>query len=295
MSVVIAVHDGGRFVGHAVQSLLGQTLREVQLIVVDDASGDDTAAQLASLAEPRLEVLRLEENQGPFAAANLGLERARGEFIARLDADDVALPGRLEAQVDFLARNPEVGLVGSCCLDVDEAGRQLGHHWVPQSDAAIRARCLLAPPFVHSTVMWRRSLGLRYDSSFRVAGDYELWTRALSATRASNLAEPLVLYRVWGGGITATSGELQRTLHDAISLRFIESKWPQLRPASAAHRELRRRAAGDGAGPPLSEAAQELAAALRRLVGTADRDDPEPSGGLLGPDWTWSRPSGLAP
>ncbi len=257
----MAARNAERFLQQAVDSVLTQTVSDLELLVVDDASTDSTPSLLASVRDARLRVLRLERPGGPFVAANRGLAEARGDFIARLDADDVCLPNRLARQLAFLDGHPSVGLVGSGCSTVDEAGRPLGHWRMPASDGAIRWRCLFAPPFLHSSVVWRAALGFRYDASLEVAGDYELWTRALALTRAANLEEPLVTYRVWAGGITGTRAGLQQDLHDEISLGQVRARWPALAVAPGLHRELRR-ALARGAAPP-SAAAEELAHRLR--------------------------------
>ncbi len=264
----MTVHNGARYVAEAVQSVLAQRFGSLELLVVDDASTDGTLNVLRALRDERLRVLPLRRNVGPFAAANLGLSHARGELIARMDADDVSEPERLETQVAFLARRPHVGLVGSACTLLTPDGEISGTQAVPLTEEAIRARALLSPPFVHSTVIWRRSLGLRYDASYRVAGDYELWTRALARTRAANLPEPLVRYRVWTGGITGQRGLLQRALHDAIAHAYLRQLWPSSGISLEDHVRLRRWAARAERGAPISA---DAAAVLHRLTALLER------------------------
>ncbi len=265
VSVIITSFDAGRFLAESVGSVLRQTERDLECLVVDDASTDDSLQVLEAFADERLVVLHHDENLGPFAAANRALAMARGEFIARLDADDVCVPTRLEQQLDFFARHPTVGLLGASCLRIDEAGRPLGNQAVPTSDLAIRLRCLVAPPFLHSSVMWRASLGFGYDASMRLAGDYELWTRALERTQAANLAEPLVHYRVWSGGLSSRYAERQQRLHDELAARFCTRQWPSLELDADAVRLLRAWSSGGGQAP-LPEPARRLVDALQRAV-----------------------------
>jgi glycosyltransferase involved in cell wall biosynthesis len=264
VSVILTSFDGARFLPAAIHSVLGQDA-DLECVVVDDASTDETADVLARYHDARLRVLRLATNVGPFAAANRALDEVRGEFIARLDADDVCLPGRLSTQVAFLEANRPVGLLGSACVRIDDAGVTLGPQAVPESDLAIRLRALVAPPFVHSTVMWRRTLGFRYDDTLRVAGDYELWTRALDVTRAANLAEPLVQYRLWNGGISTRHAALQRSLHDVIAARYGARQWPSLGLDATAVSTLREWTRLGSVGP-LPAAARQLVSALREAV-----------------------------
>ena len=125
VSVLMAVCNGARFLREAVDSVLGQTLADLELIVVDDASTDDTPAILDSYGDPRLVRLRKERNVGPYRARNWALPRCRGQYIAPMDADDVSMPTRLEKQARYLDEHPEVVLVSANMEVTDEAGRHL--------------------------------------------------------------------------------------------------------------------------------------------------------------------------
>lgn len=263
--MVITSFDGLPFLAEAVRSVLTQADVDLECLVVDDASNDGTRERLEQLDDHRLTIVRNEVNLGPFGSANRALERCTGELIARLDADDRCAPHRLASQARFLAAHPHVGLVGSECERIDEAGRSLGVQPVPESDLAIRLRCLVAPPFIHSSVMWRRSLGLRYDPSLRLAGDYELWIRALATTQAANLAVPLVQYRVWNRSLSARYALEQRRLHDELAARWTALQWPEVNADASTIRALREWSAGPR-DQPLTPAAHALVAALRASV-----------------------------
>jgi glycosyltransferase involved in cell wall biosynthesis len=265
VSVIITTFESARFLGATLESVLAQTGVELECLVVDDASTDGTREVLSKVHDERVRVLSNAHNLGPYASANRALEVSRGDFIARLDADDVCLPGRLQRQLAFFDAHPGVGVLGGACVRIDESGDVLGLQSVPESDLAVRLRCLVSPPFVHSTVMWRRALGLRYDGTMRLAGDYELWTRALEVTRAANLAEPLVHYRVWTGGISSRHRALQRSLHDTIAAAWCARQWPSLGLEAAAFSALRDWCGRSGE-PPLPPAAHRLVSALREAV-----------------------------
>jgi glycosyltransferase involved in cell wall biosynthesis len=205
VSVVMSVHNGGPWVRDAVASVLTQTLADLELIVIDDGSTDATADLLASVRDPRLRVERC-TRQGLTLALNRALELARAPLIARLDADDVALPERLERQRQYLDARPDVGLLGTASREVDATGREVRVVRPPTDDAAIRRALIRANPFVHSSVIVRRSALARvgaYDPSFPVAQDYDLWMRLSRVTRLANLAEPLVIRRLVPGRVTA--------------------------------------------------------------------------------------------
>ncbi len=194
----MSVYNGERWLGEAVESVLGQTLADLELIVVDDGSTDGTAAILAGCRDPRLRVSR-ERRAGLTASLNRGLRLATAPLLARLDADDVALPERLARQAAFLDSHPEVGLLGTGCHEVSPSGEIIATYRPPEGDAEIRRALIRRNPFVHSSVMMRRltleAAGL-YDESLPVAQDYELWLRMSRLTRMANLGEPLVRRRL---------------------------------------------------------------------------------------------------
>jgi glycosyltransferase involved in cell wall biosynthesis len=229
VSVVMTVFNGASYVAEAVDSVLQQTVQDLELIVVNDASTDPSAELLARYTgDKRVRVLHNDTNRGTFFSANRGLERARAPYVARLDCDDVCRPDRLEKQLALLDSDRSLGIVGSSCTRMDERGRTLRVEVPPLSDLHIRWASLLRNPFLHSTVVLRRELlaahGLRYDGSLRVGGDYELWPRILRHARGQNLAEPLVRYRVRTSGITGTQRPLQLGMHDKVSLRTIREE-----------------------------------------------------------------------
>jgi glycosyltransferase involved in cell wall biosynthesis len=205
VSVLMGVHNGAPWISRAVESVLAQTLADLELIVVDDGSTDATPGLLAAVGDPRLTV-EAQPRAGLARALNRALARARAPLVARLDADDMALPPRLARQRAFLDAHPAVGLLGTAARVVDESGHPVGAIQPPEDDDAIRRALIRRNPFVHSSVMLRRALVEQvggYDVSFAVAQDYDLWLRLSRITRMANLAEPLVVRRLVAGRVTA--------------------------------------------------------------------------------------------
>lgn len=205
VSVLMGVRDGAAWISRAIASVLAQTLTDLELVVVDDGSTDATAALLTDVRDPRLVVER-QARAGLAVALNRALGRARSPLIARLDADDVALPARLERQRAFLQGHPDVGLLGTAARVVDEFERDVEITRPPEGDLAIRRALIRRNPFVHSSVMARRALVSSvggYDASFAVAQDYDLWLRLSAVTRMANLSEPLVVRHLVPGRVTA--------------------------------------------------------------------------------------------
>jgi glycosyltransferase involved in cell wall biosynthesis len=206
VSVLMGVWNGAPRVREAIESVLGQTLGDLELVVVDDGSTDATASILDSFDDARVRVTR-QPRGGLTSALRSALGLARAPLVARLDADDVALPERLERQRDFLERHPEVGLLGTAAREVDATGREVGVARPPTEDAALRGALIRHNPFVHSSMMMRRSALEQaggYDPSFPVAQDYDLWMRMSRVTRMANLPEALVIRRLLPGRISAT-------------------------------------------------------------------------------------------
>jgi glycosyltransferase involved in cell wall biosynthesis len=197
VSVILGVRDGMPWLPEAVASVLGQTLADLELVIVDDGSADGTAAWLAGLPDARVRVLH-QAPAGLARALNRGVAASGAPLIARMDADDVALPERLARQAEYLDRHPEVGILGTGWRVLGPGGEVLEPPPPPADDAAIRAALPRRNPLAHPTVMLRRAVGDRagwYDERLPVAQDYDLWLRLLGRTRFANLPEPLLLRR----------------------------------------------------------------------------------------------------
>ena len=179
ISVVLPVRNGAAYFEEALESVLSQTLRELELIVVDDGSTDRTPEILASAASRDRRVRLLASgSSGVVAALNEGCAAAAAPFVARLDADDVALPERLERQVAVLDVHPEVGLVGGAYFTIDEAGTRRATFRTPTHDAALRGRLAKYNVFASSAVTFRRD-AFEQAGGYRLAPieDYDLWLR----------------------------------------------------------------------------------------------------------------------
>jgi len=248
VSVLLAVHNDARYVSLAIDSVLRQTVRDLELVVVDDGSTDDTPAILSAVADARVVVLTNREQLGLASSLNHGLDHARGRYVARLDADDVAFPERLELQLARMTRDPQLAVLGTAVLDLDETGRPGRLHRNPVGPRAVRWLSLFSAPFFHPTVLIAREAleanGLRYDPSCLESEDYELWTRLLATADGANLAEPLVLKRVHPGQASLRRSDLQKSFQRQVALRQIARVAPEL---SAEERE-RAWAFGSGRG-----------------------------------------------
>jgi glycosyltransferase involved in cell wall biosynthesis len=202
VAVVMAVHNGRRTVRPAIESVRAQTFTGWTMAVVDDGSSDGTAECLraAAAADPRVVVLTNPVRRGLAASLNIAWRSVRAPLIARMDADDLSDPVRLERQVEFMAQHPQVDVVGTGARLVSPEGTLLGAATRPESHDALLACLYRESPFYHPSVMMRRSFLERvhgYDERLRRAQDQDLWFRGLEAgARYHNLPDPLITYTV---------------------------------------------------------------------------------------------------
>jgi glycosyltransferase involved in cell wall biosynthesis len=263
VSVLLAVHDDKRFLREAVDSVLAQTLSDLELIVVDDGS----AEPVESPGDGRVRILRNDTQVGLATSLNRALDAATGKYVARLDADDVALPHRLERQVEGLGR---AAVVGSAVVDLDEHGARGRTHMMPSGAVPLRWHALFSSPFFHPTVVVDREVldrhGLRYDPAFEESEDYDLWTRLFEHADGDNLSEALVLKRVHPGQASLRRRDVQESFQRRVAVREIgrfdvdaEAVWRGSR--SELVRLLRAFERRHGVSWPVRKAA------LRRLVG----------------------------
>ena len=247
VTVLMAVHNDLRFLPEAVESILAQTFRDFELLVVDDGSTDGCSEYLHSFGEVRVRVLTNPSNVGLTRSLNLGLDAARGTYVARMDADDISEPDRIRQQVSCLEERLEIGLLGTGRLLIDEAGGVISPAPATAGQANVRRKMLLGNAFAHPTVMLRREVlerhRLRYDEAYQTAQDYELWVRLLAHTGGDNLPEPLVRYRI-RDGISRTRKADQLANHDRIALAAIRQFAPGFPISPDEVRHLRGRFGG---------------------------------------------------
>jgi glycosyltransferase involved in cell wall biosynthesis len=183
VSVVIIAHNCAQYVGHAIQSVLEQTWPRLELIVVDDGSTDATGAVIQRVSDPRMKYVR-QTNKGPNAARNEGIRHARGDLIAFLDCDDWWLPAKLEKQIAKAAGHPEIGLVYSLAIRVDETGAE-GDRFDSVVEGRVLDRLLFGNCIAgsaSSALVTRRAVDAvgTFDESLHYAEDWEYWIRIAS-------------------------------------------------------------------------------------------------------------------
>ncbi len=198
VSVVMTLYNKGPFVEEAIRSVLNGTFADLELLVVDDASTDEGPGIVQGISDPRIRWLPSSRNQGRAASAQRGYDAARGDFIAILDADDVAHPERLARQVAHLDANPQVGVLGTAAQCFGASHELLS--W-PRTDAECRGRLLFTDPVLYGSAMFRAEL-LKQGATLARADwtlpgeDYLMMLDLSRRTRFANLPEPLLRYRI---------------------------------------------------------------------------------------------------
>lgn len=218
LSVLLPVRDGARFLREALASVLAQTLQDFELLVVDDGSTDETPAILASIGDARLRVVR-QERLGLVAALNRAIADARAPLLARMDADDVALPERFERQAAYLDTRPPAALVVPGVEAIDEDGRPGATLVLPDDDAALRRRLLLRNPFTHGSVVVRAeavALAGGYRTEYGANEDYDLWRRIAREWELGAISETLYRYREHPAAVTRDRVEERTANRDRL-------------------------------------------------------------------------------
>ena len=198
ISVVLSVYNGEQYLSESIESILNQSYRDFEFIIIDDGSSDKSLEIIRSYNDKRIVVIS-RENRGLIASLNEGILKSKGKYIARMDADDISLPTRFEEQVEFLEKNSKVGLCGTAVIGFSDKGDE--SPWIlSQKSKTIKSQMLFSSSLAHPTVMMRRELIVKhqlfYDENFKYAEDFELWTRFANVTELANLKTPLLRYRV---------------------------------------------------------------------------------------------------
>lgn len=233
ISVLMAVHNGQPYLEDCVASVLSQSFYDFEFIIIDDGSSDGSTPVLEALAarDNRIRLSRNPENIGLTRSLNIGLEKARGDYIARIDADDLCRPNRLKVQLEAMLGDPDLMILGSGYGIIDDNGVRHGEVSVALSDARIRWLLGVSPPTFHPTYFFRRlapdGTPVRYDEAFRTAQDFDLWSRLSEQGQGRVLADVLIDYRRHAGGISVAQRKRQTEDGGRISRRNLSARLPE--------------------------------------------------------------------
>lgn len=210
ISVIMPVYNGEKYLKEAIDSILKQTFSDFELLLINDGSTDSTEAIIKSYDDVRIVYIKNEKNLGLIKTLNKGLDIAKGEFIARMDQDDISHPERFEKQLIIFEKNPEIGVCATLFTPFNntEEHKTIEH---PELHKSIKINLLALCIIGHPTVMLRKNAidNFRYDERFQAAEDYELWTRLVTSTQFYNIQESLLQYRIHSSNMSVLENSTQ--------------------------------------------------------------------------------------
>lgn len=203
ISVIMPVYNGERYLKEAIESILNQTFSDFEFIIINDCSSDKTEEIIKSYTDERIVYVKNEKNMGVAATLNKGLAKAKGEYIARMDADDISLPERFKTQVDFMDKNADIGLCGSW---IEFFGGKSGIARLTTDNKQAKTDLIFSSCIAHPSVMMRKAViekyTLKYETEFEQMEDYALWYNFAKYTGVVSLPVVLLKYRCHSSQVT---------------------------------------------------------------------------------------------
>ena len=218
------VYNGEKFLREAIDSIFAQTFTDFEFLIINDASTDNSVDIIQSYSDPRIRLLHNDAGRGLSAALNMGLDAAQGEYIARMDCDDISLPRRLATEVAFMDDHPEIGVCGAWFKLFDETTSRVFK--LPTEPDRVKSSLFFSCSFCHGSVIMRKTFlrkhGLHYNETYNVVVDYEFWVRCAKCLRLANIGQVLYLLRRHATSITALKLEEHKRNVERIRLGLLE-------------------------------------------------------------------------
>lgn len=224
VSIVMPAYNAEKYINETINSILNQSYKDFEFIIINDGSSDRTKEIILSYSDERIVYLENEKNSGIVVTLNKGLEKASGEYIARMDSDDISLVNRLEKQVEFMDKNLDVGVLGTgICVFGDSINDQ--ERVFTTNSEQLKAELIFNSCIAHPTVMIRSSIlknnNLNYSEEFAGAEDYHLWWRIAKVSKIATLPDILVKYRLHASQITKVKDErYYKMMQRLMDIRF---------------------------------------------------------------------------
>ncbi len=224
VSVVIPVYNAAPYIQECLNSIIQQTFQDFEIIVIDDGSSDSSAAIIRSITDSRITLIQNEKNIGLIATLNKGFSKCRGKYIARIDADDIAVAERFAIQVAHLEQKPQLAMVGTGYFPLTET--PLKPVLLASGKGQIQANLIFNSCFAHPSVMIRKSALRKREDSFNSeyphAEDYELWSWLMREEEIDNISKPLIYYRIHDNQISKVKAEEQKITANKIRIENLQ-------------------------------------------------------------------------
>jgi glycosyltransferase involved in cell wall biosynthesis len=229
VSVLTSVYNAGKYLDDAIQSILKQTYSDFEFIIINDASTDESAEYLTQINDPRVKVIHNQINLGLTRSLNVGLQHITTEYVARMDADDVAHPQRLENQIRFLDNNPDYMLIGSSYRLINDESKVLDTFVKPMDHVELMWLFHSRTALEHGSVTFRYNTPalaeLRYNEVYRTAQDYDFWLQLLKLGKGAITPELFLDYREHSANVTSTLSNQQITNLKSIAKDFLRDEY----------------------------------------------------------------------
>lgn len=225
ITVLMPVYNGEKYLKEAIDSILNQTYKNFEFLIINDASTDSTKSIILSYEDPRIRLIYLETNIGLVRSLNMGLELARGDFIARMDSDDISMPERLEKQYNHIIKNPEIGLVASKWEIIDEKGKSIAIRNISYCYEELFYLLFFKNILGHSTIFFNKELIKKlsgYNENFSTCEDHELWCRIIRTTKIEQMNDILVKWRKIPSSITSKFNNKQELCSQRVFLNNVK-------------------------------------------------------------------------
>lgn len=228
ISVILPVYNCSDFVSNSVNSILNQTFEDFELLIIDDASTDNTYEIVGALDDPRIRIIKKPENTGYTNSLNMGIEMANGKYIARMDGDDFSYPQRFQKQIQFFNSNPDAIVCGTNYKFMNS--HEVNNH--PSSPEEVRVHLLAGCYVAHPTVMFKKEVllknNLRYNPEFEPAEDYNLWVEMSRYGQIGNIPEVLLDYRTHINQVSQKFSGRQQRYTDHARLKMVSYLVPEM-------------------------------------------------------------------
>jgi len=232
ITVLMPVYNNEKYLRPAIESILSQTFADFEFLIINDGSTDQSEEIIKSYEDARIRYDKNEINSGIIVTLNKGIDMARGEYIVRMDGDDISLPSRLQIQFDFMEKNQNLGVSGG---RIESIGKITGHTPITLIEPEqIKANLIFSTPFSHPSVIIRKKIlidnNLRYDENYPHAEDYELWTRVTEISQLGNSDKKILKYRLHDESICGKYSDEQAKSAEKVRIKLLAKL--DIRPSS---------------------------------------------------------------
>jgi len=223
ISVILPVYNGQDYLAEAIESIISQTFHSWELIIINDGSTDKSEEIIKSYLpkESRIKYYRNQQNSGLIFTLNKAIDLSEGNYIARMDADDICSPERLQIQYDFLRKNTDIALCGTYATVINNNGKPIGRLLNLRTDEYIRIHLLFSVPLIHSSVMGKAEVFKQnhYDTDYKHAEDYDLWCRISANHKIANIPSYLLKYRWHSTNVSVLNQKIQEKTKERVIRR----------------------------------------------------------------------------